>query len=157
MNKPAEDHLTMSVTRFIAAPPEKVWQIMTERQTEWWCPLPWRAEIIEQDWRAGGRSSMVMRGPEGEEHPDDGIFLEVVPGRRWVATDAVTRGAVGTLLPSGPFMIGCWEIAPEGDGTRYTATARHWTEEAASQHASMGFHEGWGAAADQLKVLCEAT
>jgi uncharacterized protein YndB with AHSA1/START domain len=147
----------LSINRFIAAPPEKVWQIMTERQAEWWCPLPWRAEIIEQDWRAGGRSSMVMRGPEGVEHPDDGIFLEVVPGQRWVATDAVTRCPDGTLLPSGPFMIGCWEIAPEGDGTRYTATARHWTEEAAGQHASMGFHEGWGAAADQLKVLCEAS
>ena len=71
--------------------------------------------------------------------------------------DYFTRGADGTLLPSGPFMIGCWAIAPEDGGTRYTATARHWTDEAASQHASMGFQEGWGAAADQLKALCEAS
>lgn len=156
MSEPAEDHRTMSITRFIAAPPENVWRVMTERQAEWWCPLPWRAEIVAQEWRAGGRSSMVMRGPDGEEHHDDGIFLAVVPGQRWVATDAVTRGADGSLLPSGPFMIGCWEIAPEEGGTRYTATARHWTDEAASQHASMGFEEGWGAAADQLKALCEA-
>ena len=52
-------------------------------------------------------------------------------------------------------MVGIWEIAPEGDGTRYTASARHWSEEACRQHEEMGFTEGWGACADQLKALCE--
>jgi uncharacterized protein YndB with AHSA1/START domain len=47
----------LSVTCFIAAPPEKVWHAMTQRQEEWWCPRPWRTEIIEQDKRAGGRSA----------------------------------------------------------------------------------------------------
>ena len=28
----------LSVTRLIAVPPEKVWEIMTERIEEWWCP-----------------------------------------------------------------------------------------------------------------------
>lgn len=56
---------------------------------------------------------------------------------------------------SGPFMIGIWTIAAEGDGTRYTAVARHWTEEAARNHADMGFEAGWGACADQLKALRE--
>ena len=52
-------------------------------------------------------------------------------------------------------MIGIWEIEPEGTCTRYTARARHWTEEAAKQHADMGFEDGWGACADQLVALCE--
>lgn len=156
MTPAAENGWALAVTCLIAAPPEKVWQVMTERQDEWWCPLPWRAEIIEQDWRAGGITDMVMRGPEGEEHHDTGMFIEVVPGVRWVATDAVTRGADGTLMPSGPFMMGCWEIAPEAGGTRYTATARHWTEDAANRHAEMGFIQGWEACAAQLKALCEA-
>ena len=71
--------------------------------------------------------------------------------RRFATTDAVT----GDLEPAGPFMIGIWEVAPEGDGTRYTATARHWTEETLRQHEEMGFAEGWAACADQLKALCE--
>ena len=52
-------------------------------------------------------------------------------------------------------MIGIWEIAPENGGTRYTATARHWTAEAKAQNEAMGFHAGWSAAADQLAALCE--
>ena len=47
-------------------------------------------------------------------------------------------------------------IAPEGDGTRYTATARHWDEDTARRHAEMGFEQGWGVCADQLKALCES-
>lgn len=146
----------LSVTRYIEAAPDKVWQVMTERQCEWWCPTPWRAEVVEQDWRAGGRSAMVFKGPDGEEMPQDGIFLEVTPGVRFVSTDACVRTDNGAWEPSGPFMIGTWEIAPEGTGTRYTASARHWTEEARNSHEAMGFTDGWGACADQLKALCEA-
>ncbi|MET0588416.1 MAG: SRPBCC domain-containing protein [Novosphingobium sp.] len=141
----------LSVTRLIDAPPTKVWDVMTRRQEEWWCPKPWRAEIIEQDNRAGGKSSMMFRGPDGEEALQEGIFVAWDEGKRFASTDAVT----GDLQPSGPFMIGIWEIAPEGNGTRYTATARHWTEEACKQHEEMGFVEGWGVCADQLKALCE--
>ncbi len=62
---------------------------------------------------------------------------------------------VGDLMPAGPFMIGIWGIEPEGNGTRYTATCRHWTEDACKQHTEMGFEEGWGACADQLVEMCE--
>ena len=44
----------------------------------------------------------------------------------------------------------------EGDGTRYTARARHWTPESKAHHLEMGFLEGWGVCADQLQALCEA-
>jgi uncharacterized protein YndB with AHSA1/START domain len=152
MNTQPEKALELSVTRHIAAPPETVWQIMTERLTEWWCPKPWKAEIIVHDWRAGGRAAMVMFGPDGEEMPIEGIFLEVTPGRRFVTTDALTSD----WRPQGPFMVGIWEIAPEGKGTRYTASARHWTADAMKQHEGMGFAKGWGICADQLAALAEA-
>lgn len=142
----------LSVTCFIAAKPERVWDIMTTRLTEYWCPKPWRTEIVELDWRAGGRCAMVMRGPNGESSENEGIFLNVTPGKRFAFTDALRHD----LTPQGPFMIGIFEIAPEGDGTRYTASARHWTDEAMQQHREMGFAEGWGIVADQLKHLAEA-
>ena len=142
----------LSVTRLIAAAPATVWDIMVNRTAEWWCPLPWRSEVTAWDCRPGGRSAITMFGPDGEVMPNEGIFLAWDEGRRFASTDAVT----GDLQPSGPFMIGIWEIAAEGTGTRYTASARHWTEEAARQHDEMGFSAGWSAVADQLAALCEA-
>ena len=142
----------LSVTRKNNAAPEKVWDVLANRQEEWWCPKPWTIEMVAQERRPGGRSAMIMRGPEGEEMPQEGIFLAWDEGRRFVTTDAVTAD----FEPSDPFMIGIWEIEADSDGTRYTARARHWTEEAMKQHAEMGFEEGWGACADQLKALCEA-
>ncbi len=148
----AADDLVLSVTTYIEAPPETVWHALTARIEDWWCPKPWRVEIVEQDWRAGGRAAMTMYGPEGQVFPNEGIFLEVTPGVRFVTTDAFTAG----WKPAGPFMVGIWEIAPEGSGTRYTGSARHWTTEACAQHKDMGFEQGWGVVAQQLKDLCEA-
>lgn len=142
----------LCVTRIIAAPPARVWDVMVNRQEEWWCPQPWRAEIIAQERFVGGRSAMIMRGPDGEEMPHEGIILAWDEGRRFATSDAI----IGDLEPAGPFMIGIWEIAPEGEGTRYTARARHWSDEARAEHEAMGFIEGWEACAAQLAQLCEA-
>lgn len=141
----------LSITRYIDAPPEAVWDVLANRQEEWWCPRPWRAEIEVQERRPGGRCEMTFYGPDGEVMPQNGIYLANDEGRRFVTTDAVT----GDLQPSGPFMIGFWEIEPEGNGTRYTAGARHWTDEAMTQNQEMGFETGWNACTDQLQALCE--
>jgi uncharacterized protein YndB with AHSA1/START domain len=141
----------LSITRYIDAPPAEVWDVMANRIEEWWCPKPWRAEFANLERRAGGNGGCTMYGPDGEVHPHDGIVLAWDEGRRFAFTDAL----VGDLEPAGPFMLGVWEIAPEGSGTRYTAKARHWTQEASQRHHEMGFEEGWGACADQLKALCE--
>lgn len=141
----------LSVTRYIAATPAVVWSVLALRQEEWWCPAPWKVRIDEQDPRPGGVSRMTMLGPDGEEWPQDGLILAWDEGRRIVSTDAIT----GDFAPAGPFMIGIWEIAPEGEGTRYTATARHWREEDAKAHLEMGFEQGWMAAANQLAAICE--
>jgi uncharacterized protein YndB with AHSA1/START domain len=146
----------LTVTRTMAASPERVWDLLVNRMEDWWCPKPWRAELTVQERRPGGCANMIMHGPDGESMPHEGLYLAWDEGRRMVVTDAVkVDPATGAFLPSGPFLIGSWEIAAEGEGTRYTASAWHWTEDAMKQHAEMGFEAGWGAAADQLKALCE--
>ena len=94
---------------------------------------------------------MTFHGPDGEKMPQIGTYLAYEEGRRFVTTDAI----VGDFEPAEPFMIGIWEIAPEGDGTRYTARARHWSDETRKEHEAMGFVEGWQACADQLAQICE--
>ena len=98
---------------------------------------------------------MVMEGPEGERNETDGTILAWDDGRRIVSTDAILVGDDGAVRPGTPFMIGTWEIAPEGDGTRYIASAAHWSEEDRDRHRDMGFEQGWMACADQLAALCE--
>lgn len=144
--------LELSVTRLIDSPVATVWKIATERLQEWWCPKPWTVEVVEQDWRAGGRSAMVMRGPNGEETPHEGVFLEVTQGVRFVFTDALTAG----WHPHSPFIVGTMEFADEGGKTRYTASARHWTRDAYDRHKAMSFEQGWTAVAEQLAALAEA-
>ena len=152
MTATADNGWELSVTCQINAPPEIVWRVMTERIAEWWCPKPWRAEIVEQDWRPGGRNAVNMYGPNGEESGGEGVFLEVVPNRRIVFTDAFRSG----WIPQEPFMIGFFELTPDAGGTHYRAGARHWTEAACRQHKDMGFEAGWGAVAAQLAELAEA-
>ena len=142
----------LSVTRLIDASPAKVWDIMVNRTDEWWCPKPWRAEVDWGERQPGSATHTTMYGPAGEVHQDPGFTLAWDEGRRIASTDAIS----GELQPAGPFMIGIWEIEPEGSGTRYTGRARHWTAEAMAHHNDMGFDEGWGVMADQLKALCEA-
>jgi uncharacterized protein YndB with AHSA1/START domain len=152
MTASQENGWELSVIRHIAAPPEKVWDIMTNRIGEWWCPKPWRAEFDNLERRAGGSSTCTMHGPDGEVHHHPGTVLAWDEGTRFAFTDAI----IGDLMPASPFMIGIWTIESENEGTCYTAVCRHWTEEDYNRHKEMGFEEGWGACADQLVALAQA-
>ena len=148
----ADEKLELMIERHIGAPVEHVWRTMIERFEDWFCPKPWRAEARELDWRPGGRSLVVMHGPDGEEMPNEGIVLAFEPNKRFIFTDAFTVG----WQPASPFIVAVFEVEPNGETTHYRASARHWTHEALEKHRSMGFEAGWGAAADQLKALAEA-
>ncbi len=140
------------LTRLIAAPPEKLYRCWTEPAllTRWFTPPPWTVPHAELDVRPGGSNLVVMRGPEGQEMPNRGVYLEVVPGRRLVVTDAFVRA----WEPSEkPFMTIELDFVPEAGGTRYTALVRHWTVADREAHEQMGFHQGWGIATDQLAAL----
>jgi uncharacterized protein YndB with AHSA1/START domain len=141
------------LTRRIAAAPEKLYRAWTEPELmkQWFCPRPWTTPVIETDLRPGGASFILMRGPNGEEMPNRGQYLELVPGRRVVFTDAY----VGDWQPSGkPFFTGVISFEDDGaGGTLYTARARHWNAADCEHHEKMGFQEGWGKATDQLEAL----
>ena len=141
------------ITRDIAASPATLYRCWTEPKLmkQWFAPRPWTTSHAETDVRAGGSSLVVMRSPEGQEFPNPGVYLEVEPNRRIVATDAYTRA----WEPSEkPFMTLILTFDDLGDGrTRYTARARHWNEADREAHEKMGFVEGWGRCTDQLAEL----
>ncbi len=153
MTAPANDR-ELVISRLINASPEKVYAAWTTPGllVQWFAPKPWTTARAELDVRTGGSSLVVMRSPEGEEMPCPGVYLEVVPGKKIVSTDAYLR----TWEPSGkPFMTLILTFEPEDGKTRYTARVLHWTVADRVQHEQMGFHEGWGQCTEQLAALVE--
>jgi uncharacterized protein YndB with AHSA1/START domain len=144
----------LTLTRLIAAPRDIVWRCWTEPDLikEWFTPRPWTSPVVEIDLRPGGASYMLFRGPNGEEFPNRGIYLEVVPQQRLVFTDAYVEAWVPSAAP---FMTAIASFSDEAGGTRYEARVRHWSEADMKRHEEMGFHAGWGKAADQLEELAK--
>jgi uncharacterized protein YndB with AHSA1/START domain len=146
----------ITIVRETHIAPEKLFAGWTtpELMEKWFCPKPWFVKDVVTDVRAGGGSSMMICGPNGEAFPNKGVYLEVVPNERLVFTDAYTAGwePNPNLMFTG---ILTFEALPNG-GTRYTAVARHWTKEGCENHAAMGFTDGWNKAFDQLVELCDA-
>ena len=142
----------LMITRLIDVPRAKLYRCWTEPELvkQWFAPLPWTTTSVAFDLRAGGTSRIVMTSPEGQDFPNPGIFLEVVPGEKLVFTDAFTEAWV----PSGKaFMVGTVTFADEDGKTRYTARVQHWSAEDRAQHEAMGFHQGWSQCTDQLAAL----
>jgi uncharacterized protein YndB with AHSA1/START domain len=140
----------LAIERHFDAPRAIVWRAVTEHLTEWWCPRPWRSEIVALDWVSGGRFAITMHGPDGEVHPGDGMLLEVVPGTRFVFTNML--GQDWTPQDAQPLgIVGRFEFtdAP-GGGTAFRSSARQWSAADMQKHEAMGFTEGWGICADQL-------
>ena len=152
MSTPTPNDRDLALTRFIPAAPASVYRCWTEPELlrQWFAPLPYTTPRAELDVRPGGRSLVVMRSPDGQEMPNPGVYLEVVPNQRLVMTDAFTEA---WELAEKPFMTLILTFEEEEGGTRYTALARHWSAADRETHEQMGFHTGWGICTDQLAAL----
>jgi uncharacterized protein YndB with AHSA1/START domain len=133
----------------IDAPCEKLFRAWTEPELlkQWFTPRPWTTAVVETDVRPGGSSLIVMRGPDGNEFLNRGVYLEVVKNERLVFTDAYTKA----WEPSAkPYVTGVLTFEDVGGKTKYTARVFHWTVADREAHEKMGFHQGWTKATEQL-------
>jgi uncharacterized protein YndB with AHSA1/START domain len=150
-----DPELDLLLERVVPVRPELVWRAWTtpELIRQWFTPSPWTTPEAEIELRPGGKFRTVMESPEGERADNTGCVLEVVPNERLVWTAAMDPG----FRPKGdlPDLVftAVISMAPEGDGTRYSALVMHNDAAAAKAHDEMGFHDGWGAALDQLVEL----
>jgi uncharacterized protein YndB with AHSA1/START domain len=140
------------LTRVLNAPRASVYRAWTEPELlqQWFAPLPYTTPHVELDVRAGGSSSITMRGPDGSEFPNHGVYLEVIPNERLVFTDAYVKA----WEPSAkPFMTVTITLEDDEDKTLYTARVLHWSAADRDMHEKMGFHKGWSQCADQLESV----
>ena len=153
MTQTQPDSRELVLVRVMDAPAARIYEAWTNPDIlrQWFAPLPFTTPEAEIDLRVGGENRIVMQDPDGNRYPNAGVYLELVPNRKIVFTDAFRAG----WRPSEkPFFVG--EILLEdmaGGKTKYTATVRHWTVEDCQAHDAMGFYQGWGQCADQLAAL----
>jgi uncharacterized protein YndB with AHSA1/START domain len=150
-----ENDRELVIARRLAAPAAALYRCWTDPAliTRWFAPAPLTTEVLSMEVRPGGRQALVMKDSEGNTYPAAGVYLELVPNRKIVFTDAFTEA----WKPSEkPMFTGEITFEDQGNGeTLYVARARHWTVEAAKAHAEMGFHEGWGLCAQQLEAVAK--
>jgi uncharacterized protein YndB with AHSA1/START domain len=144
--------LDFAIERFIDAPPRLVWEALTspEHLREWYMPRQWgRVAGAETDVRPGGMFSIDIAGADGQELPNLGCFLDVVPLERLVWTSMLFPGYRPAVFDDIP-ITAIVTMKAEGTGTRYVFTALHRDEADLEKNMSSGFHQGTEIAVDQL-------
>ena len=73
----------VSITRLFDAPRDLVFQSFTDAEhiARWWGPEGFSVPSCESDPREGGSLRIVMRGPDGTDHPMTGTYREFDPPR----------------------------------------------------------------------------
>jgi uncharacterized protein YndB with AHSA1/START domain len=149
--------LDLILERNVDVKPEFIWKAWTDPKLlmQWFCPRPWMTIECEMDLRPGGQFRSVMQSPDGQTFPNTGCFLEIETGKKLVWTSVLLPGFRPAPEKEGdlPFTA-VVTIEPNGKGgTLYTAIAIHQNEDGKKRHEQMGFHEGWGAAFEQMMEL----
>ena len=144
--------LVLVFERFIDAPKRLVWEALTkpEHLKEWYMPKPWGVVVnCEMDVRPGGIFSIDIASADGQEVPNLGCFLDVVPMERLVWTSMLFpdyRPAVFDDIPITAIIT----MEAVGTGTRYVFTALHRDEADFEKNRTSGFWEGTNIAVDQF-------
>ena len=100
------------ITRMFSAPREQVWKAWTEpaRLRKWWGPKVFTSPVSMIDLRVGGAYLHCMRSPEGKDYWSTGVYREIVPNHRIVATDSFADEKGNVVRASYYGMPGKWPL-----------------------------------------------
>jgi uncharacterized protein YndB with AHSA1/START domain len=156
MSKPSifNPKLDFAIERLIDAPARLVWEALTkpEHLKEWYMPRPWgRVARAEMDVRPGGIFSIDIAMGDGQEVPNLGCFLEVIPMERLVWTPMLFPGYRPAVFDDIP-ITAIVTMETVGAGTRYVFTALHRDEAdlATNRTSGLCLYQGTEIAVDQL-------
>jgi len=78
------------ITRMLDAPRDLVYRVWTEPEhlMQWWGPKDWTTTSYSQDLRVGGQWRARISGPDGTAFWHEGVFREIVEGKRLVFSHA---------------------------------------------------------------------
>jgi len=144
--------------RFVEAPTRLVWEALTkpEHLSEWYMPREWgRVVRCEMDLRPGGAFSIDIATADGQEFPNLGCFLDVVPMERLVWTSMLFPGYRPAVFDDIP-ITAIMTLESAGSGTRYVFTALHRDEADCEKNKASGWLQGTEIALDQFVAHVKA-
>ena len=131
---------------------------------QWWGPHHFTNPVCEMDVRPGGAWRIVMRGPDGADHPAKGVYREVVPPARLVFTinhselpdawhDKVNPQR--DKAAGKPGIEALTTVTFEEQGGKTKMTIRQEFESAAVRASllKIGMAQGWGQSLERLGAL----
>lgn len=126
-------------TRFFRRPRRVLFEAWTQPEhiRHWWGCNGSSIPVCEIDLRVGGLWKIIMRMPDGSDHPFHGVYREIAPGEQLVYSECYDEPKVG--CPEWLTTVIFEEI--EG-GTRLTHTIRHRSPQARDGHLRAGMEAG---------------
>jgi len=136
------------LTRVYDAPRELVFRTWTDpkHMARWWGPKHFTNRVEQMDVRPGGAWRIVMCGPDGAEHPAQGVYREIVPPERLVFTnDAVDKD--GNVIIAGFTTV---TFDDQNGKTKLTLETRGTAKVAYAAQYLQGMEMGWTQSLDRL-------
>jgi uncharacterized protein YndB with AHSA1/START domain len=137
--------------RTFDAPRELVWAAFTdpERVPRWWGPRGTTTEVVEMDVRPGGKWRYVSHGPDRDDVPFMGEYIEIEPNERLTWTFIVDLDGIRDHVG-----IESFEFEDVEGGTRLTSRSHFPTvddlESALATGMIAGGVETWDRFAEML-------
>ena len=138
---------SMVLTRVFDAPVKLVFDAWSKPEmiARWWGPKGFTLPRCDVDFRTGGAYRMVMRGPDGEENPFHGHYLEIVPNER-IVFSAVIENMPGVEVHTTVTFV------EENGKTRLTVRQTTPTQKGAAD----GQMQGWSETLEKLAAALRA-
>lgn len=126
-------------TRVFRCPRQILFEAWTQPEhiRHWWGCNGSTISVCEIDLRIGGSWKIIMRMPDGSDHPFRGEYHEIAPGERLVYSECYDAPQVGR--PEWLTTVTFEEV--EG-GTRLTHNIRHRSRQARDGHMQAGMESG---------------
>ena len=149
--------LDLVFERVVDVSPELVWRAWTEpeRLMKWFTPAPWQTVACRSTCaRAASSRRRCVRPKARTWSIRPAAISRSCPTGAWSGPVGSGRASARTPpRPGSPTSAARLTFEPQGQGTRYVAHVMHTDAGGREKHEKMGFHDGWGAALDQLVAL----
>lgn len=150
---------TLIIERIFDAPRQLVWRAWTEPEhlMRWQGPAGFTAPVCQVDLRVGGRYLTCMRSPEGQDFWSTGVYSEIIPFERIVASDSFADEHGNIIAPTDVGMGDDFPIEMVvtvtfedlGDNQTRLTVRQTGMPESVSADAS----DGWNTSLDKLALL----